>query len=107
MNKLISSVGSVRRERWRLKGVFVLAILLVVAVASTDSTIRASIHEGETPHVAIGPMKPTQQVNNTAFGEGALANNRGNDNTATGYGALRNNTRGSYNTAMGRSGTTP
>jgi hypothetical protein len=47
MNKLISSVGSVGRKRWRLKGVFMLAILVMAAVASTDSTARVSSHGGD------------------------------------------------------------
>jgi trimeric autotransporter adhesin len=102
MNKLISSVGSVGRERWRLKEVFVLVILLAVTVASTASTARASIHGGDTTRVAIGTTKPTLQVRNTATGVGALiSNTTGDGNTATGWDALRSNTMGSGNTAMG------
>ena len=32
MNKLLSLVGTIKGERWRLKEVFILAILLMVAV---------------------------------------------------------------------------
>jgi trimeric autotransporter adhesin len=102
MNKLISLVGSVGRERWRLKEVFVLVILLAVAVASTDSTVRASTHGGDTTRVASGTTKPTLQVRNTATGVGALiSNTTGDGNTAMGWDALRSNTTGSGNTAMG------
>jgi trimeric autotransporter adhesin len=102
MNKLLSLVGSMGSRRWRLKEVFVLAILLVVAVASTESTIRASIHEGDSTLITIGPTKPTQQVGNTAFGVGALVSNTtGSNNTAIGSSALSANTEGHNNTAIG------
>ena len=102
MNKLLSLVGTIKGERWRLKEVFILAILLMVAVTSTDSAARASIHGGDTAGVALGTTKPTLQARNTATGVGALiSNTMGDDNTATGWDALRSNTTGSGNTAMG------
>jgi hypothetical protein len=102
MNKLISLVRSMGGERWILKGVFVLAILLVVAVASTDSTAKVSSHGADTTRITIGTAKPTRQEGNTATGVGALINNTtGSDNTATGWDALYSNTTGSDNTAMG------
>jgi hypothetical protein len=102
MNKLISSMRSVARERWRLKEVSVLVILLAVAVASTASTAKASIHGGDMTRVTIGTTKPTLQVRNTAAGVGALSSNTmGDDNTAMGWDALRSNTTGIGNTATG------
>src|ERR671919_2685593 len=102
MDKLISLVGSVGRRRWRLKEISVLAILLAVAVASTDSTAWASIHEGDTTRIAIGATKPALQAFNTATGMDALlSNTTGDSNTATGHSALRSNTEGSFNTATG------
>jgi hypothetical protein len=98
MNKLISLVGSVGLRQWRLKGVFVLAILLVVAVTSTNSTAQ----QGNTATGFNALFNNTTGSGNTATGEAALFfNGTGSSNTATGASALRANTTGNNNTATG------
>jgi hypothetical protein len=66
MNKLLSLVGTIKGEHWRLKEVFILAILLMVAVTSTDSAARASIHGSKNISV-VGIGKKGQ-----SRGEGSL-----------------------------------
>ena len=56
---------------------------------------------GNTGEDLNAPLSPASATNVTAYGDGALENNQGNNNSAFGHSALRLNIFGKQNTATG------